>query len=106
MPMAAAALERVASWGPARIARTLGRLTSMIAGRARDLGLDVADPPARGPHMLGLRRAAGFSPDLGARLASRGVYVSVRGDSVRVSPHLYNDEEDVHRLVAALRDLI
>jgi selenocysteine lyase/cysteine desulfurase len=30
------------------------------------------------------------------------VYVSQRGDSVRVAPHVYNTEEDVARLFDAL----
>ncbi len=38
-----------------------------------------------------------------AALATRGVYVSVRGDRLRVTPHLYNDEEDITRFVEALR---
>jgi selenocysteine lyase/cysteine desulfurase len=30
------------------------------------------------------------------------VYVSVRGDSIRVSPHLYNTAADIERLFATL----
>jgi selenocysteine lyase/cysteine desulfurase len=30
------------------------------------------------------------------------VYVSVRGDSIRVAPHLYNDTSDVDRLFSVL----
>jgi selenocysteine lyase/cysteine desulfurase len=35
-------------------------------------------------------------------LASEGVYVASRLGRLRVSPHVYNDEEDVDRFVAAL----
>jgi selenocysteine lyase/cysteine desulfurase len=31
--------------------------------------------------------------------------VSVRGDAVRVSPHVYNDESDLMKLVEALSQL-
>jgi selenocysteine lyase/cysteine desulfurase len=31
------------------------------------------------------------------------VYVSVRGDSIRVAPHLYNDDRDVDRFITVLR---
>jgi selenocysteine lyase/cysteine desulfurase len=39
---------------------------------------------------------------LGAQLASQHVYVSVRGSALRVTPHLYNDGEDIDRLIRAL----
>jgi len=32
--------------------------------------------------------------------------VSVRGGGVRVSPHFYNDEEDIERLVDAVGKII
>jgi selenocysteine lyase/cysteine desulfurase len=35
-------------------------------------------------------------------MAQRQVLVSVRGDSVRVSPHLYNDARDIEALLEVL----
>jgi selenocysteine lyase/cysteine desulfurase len=32
--------------------------------------------------------------------------VSVRGDSLRITPHLYNDDADVDRLMHALEQTI
>ena len=37
-------------------------------------------------------------------LTTANVYVSIRGDSIRVAPHVYNDDEDVDRLIAVLRE--
>jgi selenocysteine lyase/cysteine desulfurase len=34
------------------------------------------------------------------------VYVSVRGDSLRITPHLYNDDADVDRLMHALQQAV
>jgi selenocysteine lyase/cysteine desulfurase len=48
---------------------------------------------------LCLRRERGLPEDLSAKLARAKVFVSVRGSSVRVSPHLYNSEEDMNRLI-------
>ncbi len=102
MPMVVAALEQVLAWGPRAIADTLAALTGRIAAGARQRGLLALSPPARGPHMLGLRFPRGLPGDLAGRLASQGIHVSVRGDSLRVSPHLYNDLADVDRLLSAL----
>ena len=48
--------------------------------------------------MVGLKLGSAAPEDLSARLAAEGVFVSVRGNSMRVSPHVYNTEEDVERL--------
>jgi selenocysteine lyase/cysteine desulfurase len=34
------------------------------------------------------------------------VHVSVRGDSLRVTPHLYNDGGDIDRLFAVLQAVL
>lgn len=40
--------------------------------------------------------------DLFARLSADGVIVSVRGDGIRVSPHYYNTEAEIERLLGLL----
>ena len=52
--------------------------------------------------MLGVRLPGGTPPGLTERLAAERVYVSVRGDSIRVAPHLYNHERDVERFIGVL----
>ncbi len=39
-------------------------------------------------------------------LAREKVFVSVRGSSIRVTPHVYNATEDGERLIACLRRAI
>jgi selenocysteine lyase/cysteine desulfurase len=56
----------------------------------------------RARHMIGLNLGPEAPEDLAARLAAEGISVSVRGDSVRISPHLYNTEADVQRLFSGL----
>ena len=52
--------------------------------------------------MIGLRLGPRVPADLAARLSEEKVFVSVRGESVRVSPHVYNTEKDVERLFEVL----
>lgn len=102
MPMAIAALEQILEWGVDNIAATLSEKTARIAERAAGLGLDSVPPKARAGHYLGLRFPGGVPDGLLAQLADRQVYVSVRGDSMRVTPHLYNTDDDIERLFEAL----
>ena len=103
VPMLNAALEQILTWRVEAIEATLAARTADIAARAARLGLDSVDPSLRAGHFLGLRFPGGVLPDgLLDSLAREQVYVSVRGASMRVTPHLYNTDEDVDRLFAAL----
>ena len=106
MPMAVAALEQILAWGVGDIAATLTARTAAIAERARAIGLDSQPAERRAGHFLGLRFPDGVPPGLLDALAREKVYVSVRGSSVRVTPHLYNTDADVERLFAALEPVL
>jgi selenocysteine lyase/cysteine desulfurase len=102
VPMGIAALEQIQAWGVEAIAATLTAMTRRIAERLAPLGLEAVPERLRAGHFLGLRLPDGAPSDLPRRLAARGVHVSARGDRLRVTPHLYNDAEDIERLAEAL----
>lgn len=102
VPMAIAGLEQVLAWGVDNIAATTERLTAAIEKQAISGGLLAAPRHARGPHLIGVRAPNGLPTGLSATLAGEGVFVSVRGDSIRVSPYLYNEESDVDRFFEVL----
>lgn len=104
-PMALAALEQVLDWGVDRVRATIAPLTRLIADEARALGCMALEESERVGHMVGVRLPGGLPPDLSHRLAAERIHVSVRGDSIRISPHVYNDESDARRLLAVLREV-
>ncbi len=106
MPAAKASLELIADWGIDRIAATLGGLTGEIAARAQSLGLTSRPDDQRAGHFLGIRFPNGMPKGLVGRLSAAGVHVSVRGTSMRVTPHLYNNAEDVDRLFEVLESTL
>ena len=99
-------LQQILSWEVSRIEATLCRTTNAIAERAKELGLEVVDPPQRAGHFLGLRFPQGLPMTIGEHLARNQVYASVRGDSLRVTPYLYNTERDVDRFLGTLQDIL
>lgn len=106
MPMATAAMQQVLDWGVEDISGSIGLLTDRIEKAAVELGLEPTPSEYRAGHMIGLRLGPDIPQDLAARLAAENVFVSVRGDSLRVSPHLYNDEKDVDLLFEALSKIL
>jgi selenocysteine lyase/cysteine desulfurase len=106
VPMATAALNQLLEWGIGDVAAALERLTATIEGAATRRGLQPIARADRAPHMVGVRSPNGFPHGLAAALAAERVFVSVRGNSIRVSPHLYNDEADVDRLFSVLDRLL
>jgi selenocysteine lyase/cysteine desulfurase len=106
LPAATEAFNCTSEWGQERIGARCALLNERIAAGAEQLGLVPVALPHRAPHLLGLRLPGGAPEDLAARLAAARVYVSVRGDAVRVSPHVYNDEADADRLLEVLADAV
>jgi selenocysteine lyase/cysteine desulfurase len=107
MEMAAIGMEMMAEWGAAAIAQRLAALTERIADGVRGAGVRVADRRLRAPHILSLGfknvgLADGLPAGLVEGLASEGVYVAARLNRMRISPHVFNDEADADRFVAAL----
>ncbi|QIE57692.1 aminotransferase class V-fold PLP-dependent enzyme [Pikeienuella piscinae] len=102
LPGLIAALEQLTAWGVANIEETLAARAAGLSKRIAALGLSPTPDVARGPHYLSAGLPVGAPKDLLARLAAKQVYLSERGGALRVTPHLWNDEEDCDRLVEAL----
>ena len=102
VPAAISALEQILEWTPEETYKTLGSMNARIADKAQDFGLSAAPSHLRANHFLGLEKKTGFAPDLLARLSDDQIYVSMRGNSLRITPHLYNTQQDCDRLLKAL----
>ncbi len=103
---AKAGIDMLLAWGVQAVSDTLAAKTTGIAQAAREIGL-IADDigtgcDGRAPHFLALRFPGGVPSGLTERLAAANVFVSLRGASLRVTPHVYNDEADSTALIAAL----
>ena len=103
VPMLIAALEQLREWGVPRVRSYVTGLarTALEDPRLAEVGLAV--DAAAASHIFGLRLPDHVDPRrVQAQLREARVHVSVRGRVIRVSPHVYNDREDVDALVAGL----
>lgn len=102
MEMAAIGMEMMASWGTDAIVSRLSALTRRMSDGLAGTGMRLPDARFRAPHILCLGCAGEVLRSLIPALASQQVYVAARLGRMRVSPHVYNDEADVDRFLAAM----
>ena len=106
VPMMIKGLEQVLAWGPANIQAYCHALMREVLEEAAALGYHV--PDGSRAHLFGLHVPGHIDrPRLQYALQQRQVSVSVRGEVIRISPHVYNNRRDVtalhDALVAAVR---
>ena len=104
VPMADTALRQLLTWDIERIQATLRVLTDRLAEGASQAGYQCLPAAQRCAHMIGLRHPRGIPPELPDYLKAARIFVSIRGDSIRVAPHLYNSARDIDHLLEVLRD--
>jgi selenocysteine lyase/cysteine desulfurase len=103
MEMAAIGMEMMAGWGNEPIRARLAMLTDKLADGLANTGVQVLDRKLRAPHVLSLHFPKGMASDLPKKLAAENVYAAPRLGRLRISPHVYNDEQDVERFVEVFR---
>ncbi len=106
MEMASIGMEMMADWGAEPIATRLGALTERLAqqlGDATRAGrISFPASEVRSPHILSLGFPGGVPKGLTESLAAQKIYVAPRRGRLRVSPHVYNDDDDIDRFAQAL----
>jgi len=107
MPMLEAGLSQVLDWGPAAIQAHCRDLISGVIPRLKGLGAWIESDEYRAAHLFGVRLPAVHDmKTIQTALNAHQVSVSVRGNAVRVAPHVYNDAADVDALVHTLQDVV
>ena len=104
LEMAAVGIEMMAAWGADAVAQRLAMLTERLAAGLADLDVGISEPRVRSPHILTLGFADGMPAGLIEALAAQNVYAAPRVGRLRISPHVYNDEADVERFLAAFHN--
>jgi selenocysteine lyase/cysteine desulfurase len=103
VPMMLEALRQVNAWGPANIQAYCRAITRRGIALLREHGYWVEDETWRGQHLFGIRFPQGLDPvKIRERVKRKNISVSFRGEFMRVSPHVYNTEQEFMKLVEVL----
>lgn len=106
LPMAIAGLQQILAWKVENIQQTLSVLTNLIAKKADNLGCQTLPSQERIGHLIGIKLPGGMPSGLTEQLAENKIFVSLRGEAIRLAPHLYNTEKDVEKFFDVLQKLI
>jgi selenocysteine lyase/cysteine desulfurase len=99
---ARAGLALIEEIGLTAIGERIKDLSALIADQARAAGIPMATPddPERRGAMVALRSRD--APAMVAALHEENIITSSRDGNVRLSPHFYNDRDDVERVFDAI----
>lgn len=101
-PMFLESLKQLNKWGINNIQQYCKFITQAPLEKLQSKGYWVEDIDFRSSHLFGLRKKDMDMDKIKQDLENHHIFVSIRGSSVRVSPNVYNTEEDMMRLVEVL----
>ena len=98
--MLAASIGLILEWGVENIQTYCRQLSKPYLDELQDMGFWVENEAWRGHHLFGVRLPKDRNIELlKAEASVQQVYVSFRGEAVRVSPHVYNEAKDMEQLI-------
>jgi selenocysteine lyase/cysteine desulfurase len=104
--MLEASLNFLMKLGPEEIQKYLYQISERPIQKLRANGFAVADRDFRVSNIFGVYFEKTINPStIQKALADRKIYVSIRGSSVRVSPHVYNSESDLNEFADAILEI-
>lgn len=102
VPMMLKAIQQLNRWGIMNIQSYCKSITSASIGLLQAKGFWIEDENFRSTHLFGIRMPGRNLQNIKETLRTNKIYVSFRGDAIRVAPNVYNDEKDMNRLVKIL----
>jgi len=107
VPMFIAALEQILEWGVDNIQTYCKNLISPLVESLPKKGYWIENENWRAAHLFGIRIPQNLTIEkVQNALQENRISVSVRGSAIRVSPHVYNDAQDIRKLGEVLGALV
>lgn len=103
VPMLLEALKQINQWKPNEIQKYCAAITKKPIKLLREAGFWIEDEKYRGHHLFGIRLPENSQIEVIRKsIQQNKISVSIRGNAIRVAPHLYNTEADLMKLVKVL----
>jgi len=107
VPMLTEALKQIIEWTPEAIQNYCYEISKDALKELQELGFSIEDENYRSHHLIGIKIPDFVDIDnLKLQFKNDHIYVSFRGNYMRLSPHLYNTKEDFNALVKIIKATI
>ena len=107
-PIMLTGLKQINIWGVRNIENYCNQLAENLLNKLKPLNFSFETKEYFNPHLFSLGLPKEIKPlKLINRLDNENIYVSIRGSYIRVSINVFNNEEDIEKLVSVIkRELI
>ena len=104
VPMLTKTIEQLIEWTPENIQNYCEKITEEAIEDLRLMNCFIEEDEFRAKHLFGIKLADNMDMNrLQEELKANNIFVSVRGEYIRVSPHVFNTKEDLQKLVDCFR---
>lgn len=100
---ASQAMKMLLSFGTDNIKRRIMKLTDCLIDEAKDLGCELQTPEEKSCRSGIVNFKTGKPQKTVEKLEKKGIVVSARAHGIRVSPHFYNTEEEIDKLMGEIK---
>lgn len=98
------ALEQLLDWGTDRIQDHGFKIMDSLKAELSNSPFTFGEAGENAGHLWSLRLPVSMDKDkLKAQLSANNIYLSIRGDYIRIASHLYNNDQDVEVLASVLK---
>ncbi len=103
VPMLNESIGQILNWGVQNIQNYCESISGKVLQKLESQGFLIEDSQYRAHNIFGIRFPEHYrSNNLQSRLEESKVFISYRGDAIRVAPHIYNREEHLDSLYSCL----
>jgi len=100
VPMLTKSIQQLNEWRPENIQDYCENISKKAIDDLRNLGCFIEDEAYRANHLFGIYLPKNINLDkLKAKFQEKNIYVSYRGDAIRVSPNVYNTGSEFEKFV-------
>lgn len=105
VPMLTESINQILKWQPQYIQEYCDSISKKGINALRNLGCFIEDNAYRSKHLFGVYLPKHIQiQNIKTKLKKHHIYVSYRGDAIRVSPGIYNSEEDFEKFVNCFKN--